>query len=142
MKGVKCGTLICHDFRYGELYRAYWKLGVACIVSSFHNTSAESGRNLHTMIVRPTVQARAASNDMWISANNSSARYQSWTSFLARPDGEVVAALRRHRAGVMVNAVDIRAANRKKWFRDNAVNGILHSGRLVKDPRSRNRTSL
>ena len=42
----------------------------------------------------------------------------------------------------MVNTVDTRTANRKKWFRDNAVRGVLHSGRLVNDPRSRNRTSL
>ena len=30
--GVRCGVLICHDFRYPELYREYYRLGAQCLL--------------------------------------------------------------------------------------------------------------
>ena len=37
VKGVRCGVLICHDFRYGELYREYLRRGVQLMLHSYHN---------------------------------------------------------------------------------------------------------
>ena len=37
VKGVRCGVLICHDFRYDELYREYLRRGVQLMLHSYHN---------------------------------------------------------------------------------------------------------
>jgi predicted amidohydrolase len=36
LKGVRCGALICHEYRYPELYREYKKRGVDLIFHSYH----------------------------------------------------------------------------------------------------------
>ena len=34
---MRCGVLICHDFRYDELYREYLLRGVQLMLHSYHN---------------------------------------------------------------------------------------------------------
>ncbi len=144
INGVRCGALICFDLRFPEIYREYRKLGVECIFQSFHNARAEKGPNVWTAIMRPTMQCRAATNYFWVSMNNSSTWYQSWSSAFIRPDGTVAASLPRHRAGVMVNTVDTSRElyDPSRPFRDAAMRGVLHTGRTVRDPRSAERRSL
>ena len=36
IKGVRCGALICHDYRYPELYREYKRRGVRLMFHSYH----------------------------------------------------------------------------------------------------------
>ena len=36
VSGIKCGVLICHEYRYPELYREYKKRGVEIMFHSFH----------------------------------------------------------------------------------------------------------
>ena len=36
IEGVRCGALICHDYRYPELYREYKRQGVQLMFHSFH----------------------------------------------------------------------------------------------------------
>ena len=144
INGVKCGVLICYDVRFPELYREYNRLGAQCIFHSFHNAGGPKGPNIWTTIMRTTMQARAATNYVWVSGNNSSKYYSSWPSVLIRPNGEIAGQLRPNRAGVMVNTID---TNKKLYdasgaYRDRAMNGILHSGRVVRDPRSEDRKSL
>jgi deaminated glutathione amidase len=142
LQGVRCGVLICHDSRYPELYRRYYGHGVRCIFQSFYNASAQ-GPTIHTAIIRPTLQAHAACNHLWISVSNASNHYQTWPSVLIVPDGRIVGSLRRHRAGMMVHAVDTAAEFVDKCdFREVAVSGGWHSGTSVDDPRSRQRDSL
>lgn len=143
VNGVKCGLVICYDVRFPELYRAYKKLGVQCMFHSFWNARAH-GPNIHTIIMRPSLQTRAATNYMWISGNNSSAYYQSWPSVFVSPSGEIAASLKRHRAGVMVNEVNTNEQlyDASAPYRERAMKGVLHSGRSVSDPRSRNRQEL
>jgi predicted amidohydrolase len=141
--GVRCGALICYDSRFPELYRAYKKLGVQCILHSFYNARGP-GPNVLTVVMPVTIQTRAATNAMWVSAPNASGRYQSWSSVFVLPDGTVGGRLRRHTAQVMVNNVDTA----KSFYdagganRGRAMRGILHSGRAVSDRRSRDRRSL
>jgi deaminated glutathione amidase len=143
INGVKCGLLICYDVRFPELYRAYKRSKVQLLLQSFYNARATAA-NIHTSIMPTTVRARAATNYMWVSANNSSGYYQSWSSFLAQPDGQLVQSLPRHRAGVMVHTIDTGKDlyDASAPFRDRAMKGILHSGKPVRDARSRNRNAL
>ncbi|MFO7948431.1 MAG: carbon-nitrogen hydrolase family protein [Armatimonadota bacterium] len=143
INGVTCGILICYDLRFPEIYRAYKKRGVQLLFQPFHNANKD-GPTVHNIIMPTTVQARAASNYMWISAANACSYYQNWPSMLVRPDGTVVNTLRRHRSGVMVNEVDTHESlyDASGINRERAMKGILYSGELVKDPRSEDRTSL
>mgnify|MGYP005838492159 CR=1 FL=1 len=137
--GIRCGILICHDIRYPELTRKYYQEGVRCIFCSFYNARTE-GPKEHTFIIPATLQARAADNFMWLSASNASDSYQLWPSLFITPEGRVVQRLRRHRTGLMVNAVDTEQEFPDKCsFKDLAIRGVLHSGTVVRDPRSRGR---
>jgi predicted amidohydrolase len=86
--GVPAGALICHDYRYPELYREYKRLGVELVVHSFHaaNVTAawleaagrEIGEDLRRLnpaatftypgITMPAAMTTAAAdNHVWIS---------------------------------------------------------------------------
>lgn len=147
--GVKCGALICHDFRYPELYREYKRRGVQVMFHSYHNGHVSRAKyrrvgSLYREIVRATMQADAANNHLWISANNTSARESLWPSFVVRPDGSIAATLTNNRSGVLITTVDTRAKfyDASAAWRDRAMRGIYHSGTAVRDRRSRARTEL
>ncbi len=143
LNGVKCALLICFDLRFPELYRDLYKRGVQVVIQSFHNAFAK-GPGIHGKIMRQTVQGHAGVNRMWVSMNNSAAHYSSWPSVLIQPDGAFAASLPQNRAGLMVNTLDTTKAfyDASAAFRDRAIRGVLHSGRLVKDKRQRNTKSL
>jgi len=61
-----------------------------------------------------------------------------------RPDGVVTGRLRREETGVLLSIVDTDARyyDSTEAWRDRAMAGILHSGDLVADPRSEDRTGI
>jgi len=128
IKGFTCGLLICYDVRFPELYRACKQRGVQVLFQSFYNARRQ-GANIHTTIMRPSLQAHAATNYFYISANNSSGYYQSWPSVFVLPNGEIKASCRQHRAGLMVNEID----NKYEFYdaasadRERAMAGVLYS---------------
>jgi predicted amidohydrolase len=143
INGVKCSMLICFDLRFPELYRELYKQKVHCIFQSFYN-ARQKGPSVHTHIMRQTMQCRAATNHLWVSMSNSSGYYAPYPSCFIQPDGKIVRQLKSNRPGLMVNVVDL---NRKFYdpmahFRDIAINGTLHNGQTVDDPRSRNTKAL
>ncbi len=163
IRNVRCSVLICHEFRYPELYRACKSQGVQVVFHSFHAGHA-TGKRLASMrrqvgrdllrwnpadtlpgITMPaTMHAAAASNHVWISCSNTSARESCWPAFFVRPDGVITGRLQRNRAGVLISTVDTNARfydSTAPW-RDRAMRGTLHSGKLVDDARSRCRTRL
>ncbi len=147
IRGVRCSAQICHDFRYPELYRQIKAKGVQLVFHAYHNgnkTKAflQRNGNIWAVTVPPTMQAYAASNYLWISANNTSARESSWPSFVVRPDGVITRRLRNNVAGVLISHIDTSAQyyDASEAWRYRAMKGVLHSGTLVNDLRSRRRT--
>jgi predicted amidohydrolase len=75
---------------------------------------------------------------------NSSARESCWPSFFVRADGVTTGRLRRNVAGVLISTVDPARQfyDSTIAWRARAMDGVLHSGTLVHDPRSEDRTRL
>jgi predicted amidohydrolase len=148
VKGVTCGVLICYDYRFPELYRKYKQLGANVILQSFHNArdrvAPDPTYNIWKTIVPATMSCRAAENHFWVSANNSSARPSRWGSFAVRPDGQIMGRIPLHRSGVLITEMRLDPAyfDAPRPWRERAMNGQLHSGELVEDPRSRDVTCL
>ena len=148
IRGFRCGALICHDFRYDELYRRYKQHSVQVMFHSYHNAhrplAQRQRSNIHGVIVPPTMQTYAANNHMWISANNSSKAVSSWSSFSVRPDGTIAGRLPRERSGILMTTVDTNTKfyDASSHWRDRAISGVYHSGRLVRDKRSQDRTCV
>ncbi len=147
-KGFTCGVLICYDYRFPELYREYKRLGVEIMFQSFHNARtsvvADPKYNIWKTIVPATMACRAAENHFWVSANNSTTRPSRWGSFTVRPDGAIVGQLKLHRASVLVTdmSFDPSLYDAPGPWRESAMNGQLHSGVPVDDPRSADVTCL
>ena len=149
VRGVLCGLLICHDFRYPELYREYKRRGVQLMLHSYHNGNSpqpEHGKrgNIWDYSVTAASQAYAAANYLWISANNTSRRHSNWPSFWVRPDGRITGRLIQHRSGVLISTLDPKETffDASQHWRSRAMRGIYHSGTLVRDARSRDRREL
>jgi predicted amidohydrolase len=163
IRGIRCGVLICYDYRFPELYREYKREGVDVLFHSFHagNVGRERldamqaaigkefsrfnhGTTYPEITMPATMQAAAASNHLWISCSNTSARHSCWPAFFVRADGVVTGRLRRNTAGVLMSTVDLGLPlydSTRSW-RDRAMRGVLYSGRTVRDARSRNRREL
>ena len=145
---IRCGVLICHDFRYEELYRVYKKRGVQLMFHSYHNAHSSASKlrkhNIWRSIVPATMQAYAGNNYMWVSANNSSRPASCWPSFFVRPDGTVTGKLTNNRSGVLISKINTadRLYDASEAWRNRAIRGLYHSGTLVSDPRSDSRKSL
>lgn len=144
LRGVRCGLLICHDFRYPELFREYKRLGVQLMLTSFHNAGMDRAPYDKYLITVPaTIQAAAASNYYWASVNNGTRKY-AWPSFVVDAEGKIISRARAHRPTVLINSIDTRKQlyDASAAWRSRCMRGILHSGTLVRDARSRNRRAI
>jgi predicted amidohydrolase len=165
INGVRCGALICYDYRFPELYRAYRQQRVDLMFHSFHAARASEERlaamrtaigadlaeinqaatYTYPGITMPAAMTTAAAcNHLWISCPNSSAPESCWPAFVVRADGVTTGRLRRNRPGVLLTKVDtsLELYDSTAVWRDRAMAGVLHSGELVTDPRSADRTSI
>jgi predicted amidohydrolase len=161
--GIRCGVLICYEYRFPELYREYKRRGVQLMFHSYNAAHVPSdvlatmhasfgtelrrlnGAATYPGITMPaSMTAAAAANHMWISCPNSSAPESCWGSFFVRADGVTTGRLRRNRAGVLISTVDTRAElyDSTIAWRHRALEGVLHSGTIVDDERSKNRADL
>ncbi len=131
INGVKCSLLICFDIRFPEIYRELYKRGVKCVFQSFYNAH-QKGPSVHSEIMRQSMQCRAATNAFWASMSNSSGYYSPYPSCFIQPDGVVVKQLKRNKAGIMINAVNLsqKFYDPMEGFRELAMKGVL-SNRTV-----------
>lgn len=102
------------------------------------------GTTIPAITMPATMIARAANNYMWISCPNSSAPESCWPAFFVRPDGVMTDQLIRNEAGVLFSSVDtdVPLYDSTESKRDRAMEGILHSGELIQDTRSEDRSKL
>ena len=161
IRGVRCGVLICHDYRYPELYRAYYRRGVRLMFHGFHAgglpgerlADMEAGVGQHRLTGGTTLPgitmpagmiAAASNNNMWISCPNSSAPRSCWPSFVVRPDGVIPSVCEPEVEAWLATEIDPAAPiyDSTVAWRDRAIDGVLHSGKVVEDPRSRDRARL
>ena len=149
IKGIRCGALICHDYRYPELYREYKRQGVRLMFHSFHmgNMTRAQWRECQAMYevtVPAAMSTYAACNHVWISVNNTCRRESCVPAFFVMPDGLVAGRLRRNQAGVLLSTVDERATfgDASVAWRQRCMGGVYHSGRVVADRRSVVRSAL
>lgn len=145
IKGIRCGALICYDYRYPELYREYKRHDVQLIFHSYHAAHITPARmaeiraavgdlqhlnpsGTYPGIAMPAMMtAEAAANHVWISCPN-----------------VTTGRLPRNRTGVLISTVDTAAElyDSTAAWRARAMAGVLHSGTLISDPRSQQRTQL
>lgn len=163
VSGIKCGVLICHEYRYPELYREYKKKGVEIMFHSFHagnmNPKREAsmeaavgdelfafnnGRTIPEITMPSTMISYAASNYIWISCSNTSARESCWASMIVRPDGVIAGKLDKNTDGILITEIETNKQyyDSTKYWRDRAMKGIFHSGELIVDKRSKNRNEI
>ncbi len=163
IEGVRCGTLICHDYRYPELYREYKRRGVQLMFHSYHaghitperlqtiqadvgagNHPFNPGTTLPAITMPAAMIGAAANNYMWISCPNSSAHESCWPSFFVRPDGVITGRLQLHATDILFSTVDTDESfyDSTVAWRERVMNGNFHSGTLVNDERSEDRTRL
>ena len=111
IKGIPCGLLICHEWRYPELYREYHKLGTHIIFQSWYDAGVEkkaykvSGES-HGSLITGTVRGNAANNYLWISASNASNGESAFGSFVVQPDGVILKKLGRNQPGVLISKIE------------------------------------
>lgn len=149
--GVRCGALICHDYRYPELYLEHSRRGTQVMFHSFHAARVSPARlaaigqaigpqfrrynpaatHSYPGITMPAAMTTAAAcNHMWISCPNSSARESCWPAFFVRADGITTGRLRRNTPGVLISVADTSAElyDSTAAWRQRAITGTLHSG--------------
>ena len=109
---IKCGLLICHEWRYPELYREYKKLGIEIIFQSWYDGGLDDdaykaeGILAGELIVGYT-RGNAANNYSWISGSNTSSQESCFPSFMVQPDGRIRSKLTRNKPGVLVNDINL-----------------------------------
>lgn len=163
IRGIKCAVLICHDYRYPELYRELKKQGVEVVFHSYHaanmdekrknkmeeeigeaNFRFNTGRTYPEITMPATMVSYATNNYLWISCSNSSAKESCWAAFMVRADGVITGRLEKNVDGLLITEIDTdkKYYDSTQYWRSRAMNGVYHSGTQVHDARSDNRHEL
>ena len=111
IRGIKCGLLICYEWRYPELYREYKKLGVELMFHSWYSGGLKReeyfsvGRDEGEVIIG-SVRGYAANNGFWISGSNTSKRESCFPCFVVSPDGNIFNKSSRNRSSVLISKIN------------------------------------
>jgi predicted amidohydrolase len=104
--------LICHEWRYPELYREYKRMNVELIFQSFYDGGLSEGDYIYEGkeqgdLITGTLKGYAANNHLWISASNTGKRESCFPSLVIQPDGIIRNKLRRNMPGVLITEIDL-----------------------------------
>lgn len=111
INGIKCGLIICHEWRYPELFREYKQSGVKLIFHSFYDGNLNKdayeseGIELGELIIG-SERGNAANNYMWISVSNTSQGEQVFPSAVIHPDGSLANQATRNAEEIIITEVD------------------------------------
>ncbi len=163
INGIRCGTAICHEYRYPELYRELKKRSAQVVFHSFHAgnmdlekqtrmeaevgeeyVSINPGKTLPEITMPATMISYAANNYLWISCSNTSAKESCWGAFMVRPDGVIVGKSTKNEESILVTEIDteVEYYDSTKCWRERAMEGVFFSGELIQDIRSELRNQL
>ena len=131
---IRCGLLICHEFRYPELYRQQKSLGAEIVFQSWYDGNLrtrdyeENGIEMGKLIVG-TTRGSAANNSLWISGSNTSKPESCFGSFLMRPDGRIHEQLERNTTDLLLSTLDfdLSFSDPSGPWRDRVARGVLNS---------------
>jgi len=112
LKGFKCGLVICHEWRYPELYREYKKLGAELIFHSWFdggltNDEYQEYGKAEGELIMGAVKGYAANNYLWVSGSNISSKQSCFSNFVAQPDGQLLNQSPRNVQHVLVTEIDL-----------------------------------
>ena len=132
INGISCGLLICHEWRYPELYREYKRLKADVLFQSWYDGNlsqagySSSGKELGELIMG-YVRGNAANKYLWISASNTSKKESSFPAFSVRPDGKISGKLARNQSGVLITEINTGQtyADPSGHLRDNIISGVI-----------------
>ncbi len=135
IRNIKCGLLICHEWRYPEVYREYEQRGTELIFQSFYDGNLnnekyeQEGKNFGSL-VPGTVRGSAANNYFWISASNTCKKESSFANFVVQPDGSILHKLKRNISGVLISKINCnkKFMDPSRSWRARAAKGIMYSG--------------
>jgi predicted amidohydrolase len=112
LNGIKCGLVICHEWRYAEFYREYKGLGAEVIFHSWFDGEFDEGTykaegKAEGELVLGAIKGYAANNYLWVSGSNVSTKQSCFSSFIARPDGKILNDAPRNKPYVLISQIDL-----------------------------------
>ena len=106
LDGYRCGVVVCHEWRYPEVYREYARLGADLVCHGWYETYDDEGWEregaLLSEVIPAATRGHAVSNHLWIVGSNTSGGRSAFPPFIARPDGALLATGRRGHTEVLV----------------------------------------
>ncbi|WP_299400305.1 carbon-nitrogen hydrolase family protein [Pelagibius sp.] len=130
--GLRCGVLLCLEWSFPELWRAYADAGVELVFLSAYAAGLQ-GRHLHSDVIPPVLQGHAFTNSLFISTSNACNPSQAFASHWVKRSGRRGSACRRHRPGLTVNAVADDPEKDAVYRRIRAFRAEASSGRLYRN---------
>jgi len=112
IKGIKCSLVICHEWRYPEIFRECHNNDVQVVFHSFYDgnlSNAEyhaTGEELGELIMG-SQRGNAANNYLWLSSSNTCKSEQVYPSSLIRPDGSIQGRATRNKEGVIISEINL-----------------------------------
>lgn len=110
LNNISCGLIICHEWRYPELFREYQQMDVDLIFHSFYDGNLslgdykDEGVELGELITGGE-RFNAANNFLWLSVANTSRAEQAFPSMVIFPDGSIANQAQRNKDEIIFTKI-------------------------------------